>query len=33
MADILTYPLWNMAYHEGQINFIGALLKAEAKNV
>jgi len=33
MADVLTYPLWNMAYHEGQINFIGALLKAEAKNV
>lgn len=33
MADILTYPLWNMAYHEGQINFIGNLLKAEAANV
>jgi hypothetical protein len=26
LAQILTYPYWNMGYHEGQINYIGAIL-------
>lgn len=26
VADLLGYHSWNMAYHEGQINFIGNLL-------
>lgn len=26
LADILAYHLWNMGYHEGQINYIGSLL-------
>ena len=26
VADLLNYHNWNMAYHEGQINYIGSLL-------
>jgi uncharacterized damage-inducible protein DinB len=26
MAQILAYPYWNMAYHEGQINYIASML-------
>ncbi|RYX84054.1 hypothetical protein EON83_11985 [bacterium] len=26
LADILSYPYWNMSYHEGQINYLAALL-------
>ena len=26
MAQIMAYPYWNMAYHEGQINYIASLL-------
>jgi len=26
LAEILAYPYWNMAYHEGQINYIASLL-------
>jgi hypothetical protein len=25
LAQIITYPLWNMSYHEGQINYISFL--------
>lgn len=26
VAHLLAYPYWNMAYHEGQINYIAAML-------
>lgn len=26
LAQIITYPHWNMSYHEGQINFIASML-------
>ena len=26
LAEILAYPYWNMAYHEGQVNYIASLL-------
>ena len=26
---VINYPFWNMAYHEGQINYIGTLLAQE----
>jgi hypothetical protein len=26
IAQIITYPHWNMTYHEGQINYIASLL-------
>ena len=26
LADVFLMPLWNMSYHEGQINYIGTLL-------
>jgi len=26
LAQILAYPYWNMAYHEGQINYIASML-------
>jgi len=26
LAEVLAYPYWNMAYHEGQINYIASLL-------
>lgn len=26
LSGIMTYPYWNMSYHEGQINYIGSLL-------
>ncbi|HLK57342.1 MAG TPA: DinB family protein [Chthonomonadaceae bacterium] len=26
LAQIIAYPLWNMSYHEGQINYIASLL-------
>ena len=26
---VINYPLWNMAYHEGQISYIATLLKEE----
>ena len=29
VADILAYHYWNLAYHEGQIYYIGSLLAAE----
>lgn len=29
VAKIAAYPYWNMAYHEGQINFIAAVLEQE----
>ncbi len=32
MADIFYYHLWNMGYHEGQINYIGSLLAAESSS-
>jgi hypothetical protein len=25
LAQIITYPLWNMSYHEGQVNYISFL--------
>lgn len=28
VAQIMAYPLWNMGYHEGQINYIGSLAGA-----
>jgi len=26
LAEVLDYPYWNMSYHQGQINYIAALL-------
>jgi len=26
LRDIMAYPYWNMAYHEGQINYIASML-------
>jgi hypothetical protein len=26
MSEVLAYPYWNMAYHEGQINYIASIL-------
>ena len=26
VAECMSYPYWNMAYHEGQINFIASIL-------
>ncbi len=26
LSDIMTYPCWNMSYHEGQTNYIASLL-------
>lgn len=26
LADICSYPYWNMSYHEGQINYIASML-------
>ncbi len=26
VAHLLAYPYWNMAYHEGQINYLAAML-------
>jgi len=26
LSGIMTYPYWNMSYHEGQINYIAAIL-------
>ena len=26
LAQILSYPYWNMSYHEGQINYIASIL-------
>ena len=26
LAQVITYPYWNMSYHEGQINFIASML-------
>ena len=26
IAQIISYPYWNMSYHEGQINYIAAML-------
>jgi uncharacterized damage-inducible protein DinB len=26
LAEIMAYPYWNMAYHEGQINYIASML-------
>ncbi|MDQ2730642.1 MAG: DinB family protein [Armatimonadota bacterium] len=26
MAQIIAYPYWNMAYHEGQINYISSMV-------
>jgi hypothetical protein len=25
-AQMITYPHWNMTYHEGQINYIASIL-------
>lgn len=27
LTQILSYPFWNMSYHEGQINYIASLLE------
>ena len=29
LAKIIAYPYWNMAYHEGQINFIASVMTHE----
>lgn len=26
LSDIMSYPYWNMSYHEGQINYIASML-------
>ena len=26
LSDIMTYPYWNMKYHEGQLNYIDSIL-------
>lgn len=26
LSQIMSYPLWNMSYHEGQINYIASML-------
>jgi uncharacterized damage-inducible protein DinB len=26
LAQIISYPYWNMSYHEGQINYIASML-------
>jgi len=26
LSEVMAYPYWNMSYHEGQINYIAALL-------
>lgn len=30
LEQIVSYPYWNMAYHEGQINYIGTLIEEGA---
>jgi uncharacterized damage-inducible protein DinB len=29
VGQIITYPYWNMAYHEGQVNYIATMLGVE----
>jgi hypothetical protein len=27
LEQIMSYPYWNMCYHEGQVNYIAAMLE------